>query len=154
MNEFLLLGDGLCRLFVQAGLLLGIHFLKEQAAREFLRLFRKTDTLGLLAEEHLRIFGESLLGAEETLIEPGVFFSELSVLGLQGLHLFLFFGSHFNPFFLYVKLRKNGHICKSMTVFFNFIMLIFRMFFHPSPRPPSGHPGVLSNAATGASDRQ
>ena len=40
MNEFFLLGDGLCRLFVQAGLLLGIHLLNEQAAREFLRLFR------------------------------------------------------------------------------------------------------------------
>ena len=147
MNEFVLLGNGLGCFFVQAGLLGGIHLLREQTAGKFLRLLRKTDTLRFLTEEHLRILCKRLLRTKETLFEK-------SVLGFQGLHPFLFFGSHFTCSFLCVKVRKNGHTCKSGAVFLQFILLIFRKFSDLPRRLPSGHSEGPSGVAAGASDRR
>ena len=99
MDGLVLLGGGLGGLLVQAGLLLGIHLLLEEAAGEFLRLFRKAGPLRLLAEEHLRIFREGLLCSEKLVLKLRVLSSELRILGLQGLHPFLFLGSHFTRSF-------------------------------------------------------
>ena len=110
MNEFILLCQSLFRLLVQAGLLGRIHFLLKEAAGELLGLFGKAAPFRLLAEEHLRVLGKG------TPCDKQLFF-ESRVLGLKLLHLFLFFGSHFLPVFLYVKVRKNGHIRKSEAVF-------------------------------------
>ena len=111
MDQLILFGDGLCRFLVQTGLLIRVHVLFEEAEREFLRLFRETSPLRLLPEEHLRISGQCLLGAEETLLEGGV-------LGLQGVHLFLFFSSHVYPFFLYASYEKTGIYARKKTTFF------------------------------------
>ena len=62
-------------------------------------LTRKTDPFRLLAEEHRRILGKCALSDEKPVLKPGVLFPEPGVLGLQFLHPFLFFGSHFTRSF-------------------------------------------------------
>ena len=126
MNEFVLLGDRLCRLLVQAGLFLGIHLLLEETAGKFLRLFRKTDPLGLLAEEHLRVSCERALRHEKFVLkfrvlafELRVFSSELCDLGFQGLHPFLFFGCHFPSFFLITRYEKTATHASLRPFFFD-----------------------------------
>ncbi len=147
VNELVLLRGGLCRLLVQPCLFLGVHLLDEEAAREFLGLFRKADALRLLAEVHLRVFCKRPLGEEEALLQECIF-------SLQSFHPFLFFGGHLYPFFLYVKVRKNGHICKYTAVFLQLIPLIFRRLFSPPMRRSIGRPEGPSTVVTDAVDHR